>query len=278
MKSFFSDATPRQTVTHGEATFDLPIFYYRDDSFALYYTADYEKVKAAMPSDNLHPLQLPGGKAIVAFCAFNYIDTSIGPYGEVAVALPAVFGKPMTATRGLVAAMLDSKYPGFGLVVMHLPVTRAEARDAGRGEWGYTKFIADMHFSITPEYMQCSLLEEDEHILDLHVKRRGIYLRDRKPLTTYSVKDHNLIRTIISQQATKRMALMPGGSYVKLGNHPMAVSIRELGLSKRPLMSVYFPERPAILPSGTIIENGVRPLEGYPGKDRPADHKVVFPE
>ncbi|MEN8244035.1 MAG: acetoacetate decarboxylase family protein [Thermodesulfobacteriota bacterium] len=277
MSSFFNDASPEKTVTHGEATFDLPVLYHRDDAFALYFTADYKKVKAVMPSDKLHPVVLPGGKAIVAFCAFNYIETSIGPYGEIAFALPAVFGKPITPAKGLLAAMMESKYPGFGVVVMHLPVTRVEARDAGRGEWGYTKFIADMHFSITPEHMQCRMLEGDEHILDMRVIRKGVYLRDKKPLTTYSVKDNDLIKTVIPQQATKRIALMPGGSYVKLGNHPMAVSIHELGLSVRPLMSVYYPERPAILPSGTIIEKGVRPLDGYLGKDRKADHTVEYP-
>ena len=277
MNSFFSDETPKKTVTHGEATFDLPIYYYRDDTFALYYTADYERVKAAMPSDKLHPLMLPGGKAVVALCAFNYIDTSIGPYGEIAVALPAVFNKPMTAAKGLVAALMESKYPGFGVVVMHLPVTRVEARDAGRGEWGYTKFIADMHFSITPEYLQCRMLEGDAHILDIHVQKKGVYLRDKKPLTTFSVLNGNLIKTIIPQQATKRMALAPGGSYVKLGNHPVADSIRDLGLSARPLMSFYCSERPAILPAGTIIEKGIRPLEGYLGRDRAAEHTVQYP-
>ena len=105
MKSFFNDATPRKTVTHGEATFDLPIFYHRDDAFALYYTADFESVKAAMPSGNLHPLLLPGGKAVVAFCAFNYIDTSIGPYGEIAVALPARSVRSAGCEAGAVTRM-----------------------------------------------------------------------------------------------------------------------------------------------------------------------------
>ena len=277
MKSFFSDAVPKQTVTHGEATFDLPIHYFRDDLFVLYYTADYAKVKAAMPSDNLHPLVFPGGKAIAAIFAFNYIDTAIGPYGEIGVGLPAVFGKPITAVKSLAAALLESNYPGFGVVVMHLPVTGVEARDAGRGEWGYTKFIADMHFSIAPEYLQCRMLEGDEHILDIHVKRKGVYIRDKKPQTTYSVLNGNLVKTVIPQQATKRIALMPSGSYVKLGNHPMADSIRDLGLSARPFMSFYCPERPAILPSGEIIEKGVRPMDGYLGKDRTADHTVEYP-
>ena len=277
MESFFGDSKPVNNVTHGAATFDLPILYYRDDAFALYFTADYEKVKAAMPSDKLHPVILPGNKAIVAICAFNYIDTSIGPYGEVAVALPAVFDKQMTAFSGLLAAIRESGYAGFGVVVMHLPVTRVEARDAGRGEWGYTKFIADMHFSISPEYMECRMLEGDAHILDLRLKRKGFYLRDKKPLTTFSVKDGDLIKTVIPQKATKRISLMPGGSELKLGDHPVAESIRNLGISNRPFMSVYFPERAGILPSGEVIESEVQPLQGHIGEDRMAVHDVKYP-
>jgi len=277
MQPFFGDSKPVNTFTHGAATFDLPILYYRDDALALYFTADFEKVKAAMPSDRLHPVILPGNKAIVAICAFNYIDTSIGSYGEVAVALPAVFDRKMTSFSGLLAAIRESGYPGFGVVVMHLPVTRVEARDAGRGEWGYTKFIADMHFTVSPEYMECRMLEGDDHILDLRLKRKGFYLRDKKPLTTFSVKDGDLIKTVIPQTATKRISLMPGGSSLELGDHPVAESIRSLGISARPFMSVYYPERAGILPSGTVIENGVRPLEGHLGEDREAVHSVTYP-
>jgi hypothetical protein len=277
MQTFFGDSKPVNTVTHGEATFDLPILYYRDDVFALYFTADYEKVKAAMPSDKLNPVILPGNKAIVAIAAFNYIDTSIGSYGEVAVALPAVFDKQMTAFTGLMAAIRESGYPGFGVVIKHLPVTRVEARDAGRGEWGYTKFLADMHFSISPEYLECRMLEGDAHILDMRLKRKGFHLRDKKPLTTFSVKNGDLVKTVIPQTAIKRVSLMPGGSRLELGDHPVAESIRNLGISSRPFMSVYYPERAGILPSGTVIEKGVRPLEGHLGEDRKAVHSVQYP-
>ncbi len=91
MKTFFGDSKPVNKVTHGKATFDLPILYRRDDAFALYFKAKYEKVKAVMPSDKLYPVILPGRKAVVVIGAFNCIDTSIGPYGEVAVVLPVVF-------------------------------------------------------------------------------------------------------------------------------------------------------------------------------------------
>ncbi len=277
MKTFFGNSKSVNTVTHGKATFDLPILYHRDDAFALYFTANYEKVKAVMPSDKLYPVVLPGNRAVMGIGAFNYIDTSIGTYGEVAVALPAVFEKKITPFNGFLPALMEGGYPGFGVVIMHLPVTRVEARDAGRGEWGYTKFIADMHFSMSPEYLDCRMLEGDKHILDIRVKRKGLYLRDKKPLITFSVKDGDLIKTVIPQKASKRVSLMTGGSHLRLGNHSVAESIRNLGISSRPFMSVYYPERAAILPSGSIIEKGVRPMEGYLGKDREAVHSVVYP-
>ena len=35
MKPFFADSRPERTATYGQATFDLPILYFRDDAFGL---------------------------------------------------------------------------------------------------------------------------------------------------------------------------------------------------------------------------------------------------
>jgi hypothetical protein len=63
------------------------------------------------------------------------------------------------------------------------------------------------------------------------------------------------------------LAIRPDSSYVKLGNHPMARSIRELDISEKPFMSFYYPERTAILPAGQVLENNVKSFEGYIGKN-----------
>ena len=272
MSDFFASTRPGRTVNHGSATFELPILYFRDDLFTLFFSADLAQVKAAMPSDKLHPVRLSSQKALVA--AFNYIDTSIGPYGEIGVVIPAVYGDklPLPVLPGL----LETRYPGFGALVMHLPVTKTVARDAGRGEWGYTKFVADMRFTNTPEFQQCEMSEEDRHILTLRVERRGIVRREKKPLITYSVKDGNLIKTVIPQKGTYRMCFSARHSFLKLGDHEVAQSIREWGISAKPLLSRYFVERGGILPAGEIIEENVRPLDGYFGKEREGEHTVSY--
>ena len=69
----------------------------------------------------------------------------------------------------------------------------------------------------------------------------------KKTLISYTVKEGNLIKTVVPQNSGKRISLFPGGSFLKLGNHPMAQSIKEFGISPKPFMSVYYPERSVIL-------------------------------
>jgi len=87
---------------------------------------------------------------IISGAAYNYRDTTIGPYGEIMVEIPVVHNKKRLRLSSLCLLLKESNYPGFGMLVRHLPVTKVEARDAGLGEWGYTKFIADMKFRIIP--------------------------------------------------------------------------------------------------------------------------------
>ncbi len=276
MTTFFSGTRPGSTVTHNGTTFELPILYFRDDFFGLYFTVDLKKVKAIIPSDNLHPLILPNGRAVIGVAGYNYRETTIGPYGEIPVAIPVVMNKRMSRLSSLFPLLKESNYPGFGVLVQHLPVTKVSARDAGRGEWGFTKFVADMRFRITPESLGCSMSDEGEFILELHVPKQGFKMLDTKPLTSYSVKERQLIKTVVKQQGIKRMALNPKGAYLKLGDHPVSGTIKALDISEKPFMSFYYTDRSGVLPSGEVVEKDVRPFDPFPGKDREAVFETLY--
>ena len=276
MSGFFSGTRPGRKVSHGKTKYELPILYFRDDFFAAMFTASFQGVKRVLPSDRLHPVTLPSGRALVGIGAYNYIYTSIGPYGEVGVVVPVVHGA--RAPLPLLPGLVESRYPGFGMLVLHLPVTTLAARDAGRGEWGYPKFVADMQFVHTPEFHQCTMSEEGTHIITLRVPRRGIAMRDSRPLTTYTVRNGKLIKTTIAQRGTCRHCFNPHDATVQLGNHPMAETLRQMGMASGPFTTRYFPERSGILPSGVVLEEGVRPNDGYAGKDREGELEVRYLE
>jgi hypothetical protein len=271
-KGFFDGARPGKQAKYGEASFELPILYLRDDFFGLYYTADKKKVSEIIPSDKLTPITLPNGRAVVAIMAYNYLETTIGPYGEVPVAIPVLLEKKQLPLGGFLPLMLQGAYPGFGVLVMHLPVTKVVARDAGRGEWGYTKFVADMDFNITPEFLECKMYEKDQFIFDLRVMRRGFHVPDKNPLITFSVKDRQLIRTVIQINGVMRFCFRTKDSYVKFGTHPMAQSIQALDIAEKPFAQSFYTERAAILPSGEVVDRNVKPLEGYIGETRVGRH------
>jgi len=126
-EDFFDWKGPTEKgVDIGSAVVDLPIMYYRDDSFMGMFPAAYEPVRTLLPSRDLYPVTLPDGRATVGIFAFNYLETGIGPYGEIGVAIPCTHGHQAPA---LVPLLLESRYPGWGGFVLHLPVTSLVARD-----------------------------------------------------------------------------------------------------------------------------------------------------
>lgn len=272
MRTFFEGTRPGRIVQCGGADIELPALYFRDDSFDALFSADLEALRAAMPSDSLHPVPLVRrGRGVIYVGCFDYLDTSMGPYGEVGIAVPVVYGR--RPPPPLIPLLLETSWPGFGAVILHLPVTRRLARDGGRVQWGYPKFVADMEFQNTPELLECRLDEGGQHILTLRIKKRGPVIPDRRPLITYSVKDGNLLRTKIPQATLSRTALGAGGGSLVVGReHPVAQSLHELGIDPHPLMTRYYPERSAILPEGEVIERSVRPLDGYQGTDLAEGH------
>lgn len=54
-----------------------------------------------------------------------------------------------------------------------------------------------MRFTITPGALNCDMSEDGGHILILHVVRQDFLIRDEKPLTTFKVRNRNLIETVI---------------------------------------------------------------------------------
>lgn len=264
-EDFFHWTGPAETgVDVGSARMDLPIMYYRDDSFLGFFGASYGPVRALLPSDDLYPVMLPGGRATVAIFALNYSETSIGPYGEIGIALPCTYGQQAPP---LLPIALEGRYPGWGGFVLHLPVTSLVARDVGRVIFGYAKFVADMDFQKRPAYQRVRMGEGDAHILTLTVQQRGVPVKDNRPLITYSVRDGELLRTNIPTRAVYQVGLAPGSGTLELGDHPIADQLRDLDVSTTALVTKNYLTRCSILPAGESLGPG-NPHAGHPGQDR----------
>jgi hypothetical protein len=265
-KNFFQWTGPKaKGVNIGSGEVDLPIKYYRDDSFMAIFSASYSGVRALLPSDKLYPVTLPSGRATVAVIAFNYHETSIGPYGEVGIALPCTYGQQAPP---LLPLALESRFPGWGGFVLHLPVTSLKARDGGRVVYGYTKFIADMDFEKRPAYQRVRMSEGNSPILTLTVQQRGLPFKDNRPLITYSVREGELLKTTVPSRAVYQMGLLPGCGRLELGDHPIAHQLRELDIASTAFVTKNYLSRSGILPAGESLGAADRPHIGHLGEQR----------
>jgi hypothetical protein len=265
-EDFFDWTGPTaKDIDVGSGKVDLPTMYYRDDSFIGVFGAAIDPVRDLLPSQELRPIRLNDERAIVGVAAFNYLETSAGPYGEIGIVIPCTFGRDAPPMLPL---LLESRFPGFGWFVLHLPVTSLLARDGGRAVFGYTKFVSDMAFKKRPDYQSVRLSEGDAHILTLTVKQQGLLLKDYRPLVTYSVLNGELLKTTVPTRAVYQVGLKPGAGTLELGEHEIADQLRSLDISTSAIITRNYLSRSAILAAGEPIAAAERPHLGYEGEDR----------
>ncbi|MCX7619765.1 MAG: acetoacetate decarboxylase family protein [Acidimicrobiales bacterium] len=176
----------------------------------------------------------PGGKAVCSLSAVQYLDNDLGPYNEIAVAfvvrphdLPAD-AKPPSFLTGKVATFIH-----------RLPVNQQFTCQAGRGIWGFPKWVTDITYNDHGRHTDAVLLDDDQFVLALVARRGFIPLPSRHTeMSCYSWCDGVLRRTPWTTR-NRYATAMPGGAQLELGTrHPMAIELRSLGLPKRAVMTM----------------------------------------
>lgn len=171
----------------------------------------------------LTPTSLPGGRALAIIAAVHYVDNDLGPYDEVALAFP-------------VASPAPGEPPGA--YIHRLPVNGSFTCEAGRGIWGFPKWVCDIDLSFDGGRARCELRDEGALILRLEVRPRRVPLPARATeMTAYSVLDGVVRRTPFSSTPAGVRG-GPLGARLEVGDrHPMARELRALGLPRRALAS-----------------------------------------
>lgn len=252
MRSYFD--VDRQTYPTRVGPVALPILYYNAAAVFASFLVDIDKAQAVLPPE-LKAVPLRPGKGLVTVAFFEYVDTSVGPYNEMGVAVAAHPAK--TKFRNTAAWHWgQSALPG--MYVADLPVTTAAAHAAGHDCWGYPKIVVPIDFQLRDRDLECAVRSEDGKDLLCHLSGRvGWGVKMSAPnLMTYTLFKGQLLRTVINTRGRMRHGL---GGDVTLrcdggGNHPLSARLRGLGLhGASPLMVQTIQGMHAILPSGMPV-------------------------
>lgn len=247
-ESFFAGVEQRPVPT-SQGPCDLPILYRDGSVIGLMYRVAPERVAPLIPDQGrFEPFTLMG-KAIVQLVAFEYRDTSIGPYNEIALAVETKRVGTSPSTWG--ALVNARKQPDYGSTFLNLPVTTPSACAAGREIWGYPKYVVGIDTEFSAEGVR--VVQHGE--LELRSGPAGWLETPGIPFVLMSTLDGKVVRTVVE---TGHKLQWGGGDSVelsRLGSGPTADNLEALGLfGQKPAFVWRALHMRSILPQGATLE------------------------
>lgn len=226
----------------------LPIFYYDGEVTTGVFPAKLGRLRRYLPDRRLEPARLAPGVGVVTISCFEYRDSDVGTYNELAIGIglnyPA-YGANLPG-KALLSGVLKGQMHGF---VWHLPVTTELAWKAGRDLWNFPKIVAPIDFTQDDATRTCRLTDEGEHVLTMRAQRLRSTRTENLQLFTHIYQDGQpqhgefRLRTRSSGQSIK-----PGGAQIELGPaHPWAEELRDVLISTRSIAHSYAPSMQGIL-------------------------------
>ena len=227
----FIKDTPRKTLDMDGQQVEFPILYYDLRCITSIFTAKTSRLNKLFPHPNFKPIEMWPGTGMLGITAFEYRDTSIGPYNEIAITIPVKF-PPGFVFPGI-AAISMMRRNVFPVYIHYLPVTTEIALKVGIYFWNYPKFLADITFQDQGEYLNVSLKENNRLILKMSAKKLAAKQSGRPQFHTYSLKDNIVMHALVDGWAPRLGTIMMGNvARLELGEHRISEELASLNLSK----------------------------------------------
>lgn len=227
---------PRTTAETSQGPIELPILYGDVHVAYAFFHSPTSAVVPLLAGTGLQPVPISGARCLVGIACYRYRDTSVGPYHEVGVVVPAAPRGEGATLAGLPELLRTRTRPEerhVGFHVLHLPVTTEVANAAGRELWGYPKFVTPIDVELDTRALRCTIDDPDDDSTIMRLEGPlGVGLTvPALSLLTYSVRDDQVLRTTVDVRGGMRAHLGRGVRLdVGRSRHAMADTLLGLGL------------------------------------------------
>ncbi len=237
--------TGRHALVDG-IPFTLPVDSSRTPALMAAFPVDAAGAAALLPGGELHPVRLPGGRALLVVTVVNYVTTDIGRYVEYSLAIACTFGpRPAPA---LLPGLLRGHY-GTGQFVVDLPVSSEVSVKGGKGIWGMPKHQANLDFTIGAT--EVSSQYDVDGLLGARVEI------DRPPATAlpldigavnYCAYRGMVMKSSVYFRGAADVAIgRSARARLTLGDAPQVAALRTLDIAPAPVFTAFFPETTGVL-------------------------------
>jgi hypothetical protein len=194
-----------------------------------FYAVRADAARAVIAYSGLDVAEFLPGKAVCVLLFVDYRDGDLDTYHEFGMAF-------LVRPPGTPGSVGPGELRNAGVFVHWLPVDQRFTLEAGRSIWGFPKELADIELRLGSPYKRCVLRKDGRLVLDMLVKPGIPGPAAMAPMDAYTHRE-GVTRRIPWSVRAKGTRIRPGGALIRLGNHPIAKELSELGLPKRALFA-----------------------------------------
>lgn len=275
-----------QVEVNGEVVENGPWCWGPQRFAAGYFTADFNGVRGLLPSDELHPVAVRSGRALVMAYGFDCSGcwgTWCPPfrYGEVGVLAFATRGT--RAAPPVAAAVLPSlsqrvsEQWGFGMYCLQLAVTNRLARDLGNALLGTNKFLADVRNEQRRTTDRFVAAEDGSPVLDLKVRSDGRPRQIDQGMRLYADAHGLLWAPVNHANGVVRTRIGKDAATLTLGVHPATDHLRPLDISPTGAVAMFSTDYKTFTGDADPIAPATRRIPDYAGSDDTQASLLISP-
>lgn len=234
--------------------FKLPLFYRDASSITAIFPAKLAEARRLLGHPSLQAAPLVPGVGAIGITSFEYRDTDIGPYNELAVTVLATHGSRPLPFVSLVEGLRTHTVHAY---VRHLPVTTEIARVGGVEIYGYPKHVTRIDFRARKGRFETSLWDDGVRPIELSGPlptggRTGVPLR----YVTYTVKAGRPVEAqVLAFADTLAQTWRARATRLRLDpQHPVGAELGRALLTRRPVMLQWVPRFGSILHGPNFLE------------------------
>lgn len=242
----------------------MPIFYYDGEAMSGVFAARLSVLRKMLPDRRLTPARLAPGVGAISITCFEYRESDVGTYNELAVGI--VLSHPARRLNIPGRAMLGGLLRGqLDAYVHQLPVTTDLALRAGRELWNFPKFVTPIDYEEDATTRTCHLTQDGQQILTMRVPKMAGGSAQQIQLLTHTYQDGQPQGGEFKLAAQRfGWTLRPGTAQLELGDsHPIATELASALLSTRSIAAAYTPAVEGILFGPTNISSRMIQLAAH---------------
>jgi hypothetical protein len=214
---------------------DLPIVVGAARAWLALFPCELGPLRALVPPP-LEPVGLRSERGVVVAALFDFEESSIGSFRELAVGFAVRYRPWLSLPFG--AMLLERRATDFGWWLQVVSVSTEAAREAAVRHWGLAAFVGDVQVLAKRARLRASLTEGGHEVLGLEMKRPGPGMPMHFPFRVYSRLGSDVLRSDSTVDAIGREKSLLASAKLVLHRHERVEGLRALNIALTSPMQV----------------------------------------